>query len=334
MGICKYKAINFNDIPAMSDLLIQRQSIESKTFSFLENSCLNKIHIRNTLYNLLADNKAIGIGAFVNDELTGYILGEIKTDITYLRGRHIWVPYEGIAVRSDQSPEIIRDLYAKASVLWIKQGCFRHYVLLPIGNQAYYDAFKYLSFAIEQVHGIMNINNYKPFENTANVNVRLANKNDKEVLGMMSRIISSYQSLEPVFQPTTPELIKEIKKGYEDLVEDNNATVFIAEKDMRQLGFQVYDEVAPSLMTPDNVVELSVAGVDPSHMGGSIGKKLMNESCRIMKGRGYNSIMTDWRITNLASSTFWPKCGFKPVAYRMVRYIDINILWAEFNQLV
>ena len=42
-------------------------------------------------------------------------------------------------------------------------------------------------------------------------------------------------------------------------------------------------------------------------------------------------MITDWRITNLASSTFWPKCGFKPVAYRMVRYINSNIAWANFN---
>jgi ribosomal protein S18 acetylase RimI-like enzyme len=66
-------------------------------------------------------------------------------------------------------------------------------------------------------------------------------------------------------------------------------------------------------------------------MGSGVGKKLMNEGCRVIKEKGYGSITTDWRITNLASSTFWPKCGFKPVAYRMIRFIDTNYAWANFN---
>jgi len=57
----------------------------------------------------------------------------------------------------------------------------------------------------------------------------------------------------------------------------------------------------------------------------------MNEGHKIMIEKGYNNMVTDWRITNLASSTFWPKCGFKPVAYRMVRHINSNIAWANFN---
>lgn len=84
-------------------------------------------------------------------------------------------------------------------------------------------------------------------------------------------------------------------------------------------------------MTPDDVIVLDVAGTVYSQMGSGIGKKLMNEGCRIMKERGYGNIKTDWRITNLASSLFWPKCGFKPVAYRMARYIDKDYAWANFD---
>ena len=29
----------------------------------------------------------------------------------------------------------------------------------------------------------------------------------------------------------------------------------------------------------------------------------------------------DWRIANLLASRFWPKRGFQPTAYRMVRYL-------------
>lgn len=328
MNNYEFRAITINDVPVMTDLLIDRQNLESKVFPFLKNSCLNVKYITDKLEELFANSKVIGIGAFVNDELVAYIMGEIK--INNRIGRCAWVPYEGIAIRRDQSSELIRYLYAKVSVLWLEQGCFSHSTLVPIGNTVYYEAFLQLSFAIEQVHAVMNIEEYKPFENVADVDVRLANKMDSEALGRMSSIISKYQNSAPVFIPALPEVVASIKEGFKGLVEGDDI-VLIAEKDKKELGFQDYEIITPNLMTPDNVVELCVAGTYSSQMGSGIGKKLMNEGCSIIKEKGYSNITTDWRITNLASSTFWPKCGFKPVAYRMARYIDSNYAWANFD---
>lgn len=323
-----FRSITVNDIPVMTDLLIGRQNLESKAFPFLNNSCLNEKYITDTIEKLFNNSKVIGIGAFINDQLVGYIMGEIRVNNRV--GRCAWVPYEGVAIRTDQPSELIRYLYAKVSVLWLEQGCFSHSAYIPMGNTVYYDAFLQLSFAIEQVHAVMNIEDYKPFESVADVNVRLANKDDGEVLGRMSSIISGYQNSAPVFIPALPEVVASIKEGFKGLV-DGDDIVLIAEKDMEELGFQDYEITAPNLMTPDNAVELCVAGTFPSQMGMGIGKKLMNEGCRILKEKGCVNIITDWRITNLASSTFWPKCGFKPVAYRMARAIDSNYAWANFN---
>lgn len=326
----EFRSITTDDVPTMTELLIHRQSLEGKVFPFLKNSCLNVKYITDMFGEMFVNSKAIGIGAYVNDELVGYIIGEIKLDAS-MRGRHVWVPYEGIAIRMDQSSELIRNLYAKAAVLWLEQGCFSHYTLVPLGNQAYYEAFQRLSFFIQQVHGIMHMEDYKPFINAADVDIRLANKMDSEMMGKMSSIIASYQNSSPTFELALPEMVADIKNGYKKLVEDNDTTILIAVKDMNELGFQAYSTITSELMAPDDGVELSIAGTYYSQMGKSIGKKLMNEGCRIMKEKGYNSIITDWRITNLASSTFWPKCGFKPVAYRMVRCINSDLAWANFN---
>lgn len=183
----------------MTDLLICRQNLESHVFTFLQNSCLNNKYITDMFEKLFANSKVIGVGAFANDELVGYIIGEIKIDTSCLRGRHIWVPYEGIAIKIDQSSELIRNLYAKVSVLRLEQGCFSHYTLIPLGNQLYYESFLQLSFFLEQV----------------------------------------------------------------------------------------YDTITPELMAPDDGIELTIAGTYHSHMGGGVGKKLMNEGYRIMKEKGY-----------------------------------------------
>jgi ribosomal protein S18 acetylase RimI-like enzyme len=328
MKICEFRAIDIGYVPAMVDLLVCRQNLESKVFPFLKNSCLNTKHITNLLEKLFINSKVIGIGAFANDELVGYIIGKIKIDNG--RGRHIWVPYEGIAIRKDQPSELIRNLYAKVSVLWLEQGCFSHYTLIPLGNQVYYEAFLRLSFFIQQVHGIMNIEDYKPFENVSDADIRIANKKDSEAMGRMSSIIHSYQNSAPVFEPALPEVVVKIKEGYKRIVEDDAAMIIIAEKDMKELGFQVYESIASNLMAPDDGIELSIAGIYPSQMRSGVGKKIMNEGSRIVKENGYNNIIIDWRIANLASSTFWPKCGFRPIAYRMVRCIDSNFVWANF----
>ena len=329
MKNCEFRSITSNDIPEMTDLLIGRQNLEVEVFSFLKNRCLNGKDIRDKLEKWFANSKIIGIGAFDNEELVGYIAGAVKVDNN--RGRYTLVPYEGVAIRKDQSSELIKYLYTKVSVLWLEQGCFQHSVLVPVGNTLYYEAFLQLSFAIEQVHAVMKIEEYKPFENVADVNVRLVEKTDGEAMGRTSGIIAKYHNSAPVFTPAFPEVLASRKEGFKELVEEEDDIVLIAEKDNKELGFQDYEIITPSLMTPDDVVELCVAGTYHSQMGKGIGKKLMNEGYRTIKEMGYKNIVTDWRITNLASSTFWPKCGFKPVAYGMTRYIDHNYAWANVN---
>lgn len=144
LKVYEFKAISINDIPAMADLLIHRQNVEGEVFPFLKNSCLNVKYTIRILEELFINNKMIGMGAFTNNELVGYIIGEIKIDT--LRGRYAWVPYEGVAIRMDQSSELIRNLYARVSEAWLEQGCFMHYTIIPLGNQAYYDAYQRLSF--------------------------------------------------------------------------------------------------------------------------------------------------------------------------------------------
>jgi len=171
----------------------------------------------------------------------------------------------------------------------------------------------------------MNMDDYKAFDNLSDAEIRFAYKNDSEIMGKMSSIILSCLNSAPTFLPVKPELVIDINAGYKSLVEDDDSTILIAEKNMKELGFQVYEPITPDLMSPDDGVELHIAGTHYSQRARGIGKKLMNEGYRIMKERGYNSIITDWKITNLSGSTFWPKCGFKPIAYRMIRNIDKDI---------
>jgi ribosomal protein S18 acetylase RimI-like enzyme len=37
--------------------------------------------------------------------------------------------------------------------------------------------------------------------------------------------------------------------------------------------------------------------------------------------RGYTAMVTDWRVTNLLASRFWPKRGFRTAFLRLYRSI-------------
>src|SRR6056297_1102374 len=222
----EYRLITTNDIPLMTDLLLERQKFECEVFSFLNNSCLNKEYIAKRLEDLFVKSKAIGVGAYINDEMVGYILSEMKVDTR--KGRYAIIPYEGIAIKFDQPSELIRNLYAKIAVLWLEKGCFIHFAYIPLANKTYYDAFLRLSFAIEQVHAVLKIDDYVPFNQKTEMKVRLANKEDGELMGRMSSIISRFQNSTPVFSPAFPEVIAKIKENFIKLVQDESEVVFIA----------------------------------------------------------------------------------------------------------
>lgn len=324
-----FKVLTKDDVSKMSDLLLNRQKIESEHFHFLNNSILNKQFLEELLHSKFLDHHVIGIGAIYQEKLLGYIFGEVV--ISNRIGRAIWVPYEGVAILEDQLSKLLRILYSKVSELWIKHGCFNHNILIPMATNMYYEAFVNLSFAIEQVYGVMDVHAYMPFTESEDVSIRIAEEKDREVIKSMSSILSHYQNQSPVYIPAFPEVIENTRLAFERLIDEEDVLVLLAQIDDLDCGFFEYEKIKPSLMNPENSIELCTAGVVASYMSKGVGKKLMNEGNEIIKKMGYNYIVTDWRITNLASSSFWPKCGFNPIAYKMVRQIDSNNAWATFD---
>ncbi|MGI6650143.1 MAG: hypothetical protein ACOX4Y_00025 [Limnochordia bacterium] len=144
MNTYEFRELTFNDIAGMAELLEARQDRESETFPFLRNSLLQRKGIQDRLQRLLAEDRGVGVGAFKGGRLAGYLLAVIRIDTR--SGRCAFVPYEGAALRTGQSGELLRHLYAQASVLWLEHGCFSHSVFIPLADSTYYDAFLRLSF--------------------------------------------------------------------------------------------------------------------------------------------------------------------------------------------
>ena len=59
----------------------------------------------------------------------------------------------------------------------------------------------------------------------------------------------------------------------------------------------------------------------PELRGSGLGLALTDASFNWAAENGYEVMVTDWRVTNLLSSRFWPKRGFRPVFLRLYRSI-------------
>ncbi|WP_218276442.1 GNAT family N-acetyltransferase, partial [Pseudomonas sp. FW305-BF6] len=79
----------------------------------------------------------------------------------------------------------------------------------------------------------------------------------------------------------------------------------------------------------DSCVSLVVGATVETARGIGVSSALLQNGLTHAKESGYTSCETDWRMTNLESSRFWSKNGFKPLVHRLVRHIDSRVLWAK-----
>jgi ribosomal protein S18 acetylase RimI-like enzyme len=59
----------------------------------------------------------------------------------------------------------------------------------------------------------------------------------------------------------------------------------------------------------------------PEARGSGIGVALTEAVLARAREEGYACMITDWRVTNLLASRFWPRRGFRPMFFRLYRSI-------------
>ncbi|PEL08146.1 GNAT family N-acetyltransferase [Bacillus sp. AFS017336] len=277
---------------------------------------------------LFNEKNSFGVAAINDSKLVGYMIGSIHTDKN--RERHTWVKYAGMAIAESESTELYRELYAEFARKMVENGSFNHYVMVPSGNKSALDAWLHLGFAYEQVHAIrdLSVSTDRVF---SDVQIRVSNNEDEKRIRELATVIMEHQAKSPVFAPGFIEEREDYQEGYAELINDETATLWLALYQNEIVGFQVFESAEASdenLLTPESCISLVVGATVESSRGKGVSTALLDHGLTFAKKEGYQFCETDWRITNLESSRFWSKNGFKPIAYRLVRKIDPRILWA------
>jgi GNAT superfamily N-acetyltransferase len=258
-----------------------------------------------------------GVVAIRAGRVAGYLLGTRKDDARW--GPNVWVEAAGHSVGE---AEDVRDLYEAAAEKWVEEGRIRQYVLVPASETDLIDAWFRLSFGHQHANGIREVPDVDWPEG-----VRLADEGDIDALVELSPLLVDHQARAPVFGIGLPRESPEEMRA--EILEDLPKTEIgdlVAEQDGRIVGaFQLapveLSGTHAGLARPDGAVLLSWAATRPEVRGSGVGVALTDASFAWAREQGYKTMVTDWRETNLLSSRFWPKRGFRRSFLRLYRSI-------------
>lgn len=323
-----FREFRNEDVTQASKLLASRHKKEREVYPILKREFEDRSYTEKLLNEMMKTGYIIGVCAYEGNEMLGYILSNIKIDSVF--GRYAWVSYEGLAISESETPELYRKLYAEIAKLWVSNGVLSHYVVVPAGYKEVIDSWLRLSFAFQQVYGITKI-----LKSDINIHddliIRKAEKNDKETLREIANLIMSFQAGSPTYAPGLPEELDKIRDGYGELPNDEDASVLLAYKNNKLLGFQCAykEDNSTQMMVPKKAIEIAVGGTIEECRGRGVGDILTRTMFNSALEENFETALADWRIANLSSSNFWTGKGFKPVAYRMCRRIDERVYWAD-----
>jgi GNAT superfamily N-acetyltransferase len=238
----------------------------------------------------------------------------------YLFGRPdshgLTVGIGGHAVSGD--PEHARDLYAAAAAAWVEAGHRSHMVFVPSSDEALVDAWFRLSFGASAVLATRETAGEEPYD--ADVAIRPGTPDD---FGSAARLeLAMFESMQPSpsFSGLTLQTPEEVEAEWR---EDDFSPfeLFVAERDGRIVGHLLLYRRPPDLRVPPDSIDLGQASTYPEARGTGVGRALTAHAMRWADEHGHPTMVTDWRMTNLSASRFWPRRGFRTTFLRLNRVI-------------
>ena len=205
--------------------------------------------------------------------------------------------------------EAVRDAYAEAAASLPPL----HFAVAEALPEAL-DAWYRLGFA--QMHAYAaRASGGEHFE-VPGVTLRPGTVDDLETALRIDRLIYDTQAAAPSFSPHAPRE-QEHRESWRETLEADDVTYRIAERDGRPIGHvTLYPDP-----TEDDALHLASTAVIPEDRGTGVGRLLTAFALRQAGELGLPRLKTNWRVTNLVASRYWPARGFKLTHLRLVRRI-------------
>ncbi len=312
------REFGFGDLGGAARVLAERHARHRRRHPLLRGDFEDVEVARVAVAEAWEAEGASGAVAVSGGEVVGYLLGAPKGEVW---GPNVWVEAAGVAGRD---AEVVRDLYGVAAARWVAEGKTAQYVLVPDDGELV-DAFFRLGFGAQHAHALRG-----PFVGEVSVpagmTVRRAERRDIGVLAELDLVLPRHQGASPVFSAGEVPSLEEAVADWEESVDDPEYATFVAEVNGRVIGSAIGCSLEKSsahqgVARPDNAGFLGFAAVLPDERGHGAGRVLGETVLKWCADSGYDSVVTDWRVTNLLSSRTWPRLGFVPTFQRLHRQI-------------
>ena len=272
---------------------------------------------RGEVEALWAAEGSSGVVAVRGGRVVGYLIAGRRDDGVW--GRNAWVELAGHAV---EAPEDVRDLFAFAAAGWVADRRNMHYAIVPAGDRQLVEARSRVGFGQQHALAILELVG----EAGQAADVREAEPRDIEQLLELAPLLGDHQARSPVFSRGPAFTVEEARTDIEKDLASATIGSLVAESDGRIVGSFVVLPVELSsthsgLARPEGAALLAWAATRPDVRGSGAGLALTQAAFGWAWARGHRVIVTDWRVTNLLSSRFWPRRGFRPTFLRLHRTV-------------
>jgi GNAT superfamily N-acetyltransferase len=253
-----------------------------------------------------------GAVALQGGEVVGYLLGARHDR----GGPHVRSSIAGHAVRD---PEVVRDLYALAAAGWVDAGLRYHFVFVPAIPELIDPWFR-LAFGASAALAARETAPQPLVD--ARVVIRESAPEDARTAARLDNLMIEAMLPSPSFSTIGLEDEEALAAEWAEVWDEpEKHRHFIAEREGRAVGHILLYRRPPDLRVPAESIDLSAASTAPEERGTGVGLALTHHVLGWAHENGVPVMTTDWRMTNLWASRFWPRRGFRPSFIRLERCI-------------
>jgi GNAT superfamily N-acetyltransferase len=149
--------------------------------------------------------------------------------------------------------------------------------------------------------------------------IRRGTPDDLDSAALLERAMDESMRPAPSFSVGSDWSDEQYVEDWRDTWTDDRFVHFVAERDSRVVGHSILYRRPHDLRVPRDSIDLAGASTFPELRGSGIGRALTEYVIDWAHANGFPTMVTDWRMTNMLASRFWPKRGFRPAFLRLYR---------------
>jgi hypothetical protein len=329
----EYKPFTEAMIPEAGKLLSDRHVRNRKSLSLLPARFEDPQVGAKAVETLWQKKLKAGYAGFRDGKMIAYLIGETM-NLDWGRSGYVYLP--GYALAEGESTMIIQNLYTLLGEDWVKTGHFNHYLYISVADKDILDALFDLGFGKERTDSLMDLRTLRipSIAEPDGITIRKTGKGDNSHLGSLAYVISRALGSAPYWHPTVPEDWQELYEGWSELADEKVWTVWLAldnDDALGTVGFTAQPEADTNMLASPKTSYLRVGATKPKARGRGISTALTWYGLSQTRNDGNEICYTNFISPNLLASRFWPRFGFKDMAYRVAKKVSPMIAWAKYE---